>query len=126
MLGRKTVALDVGEQFAPHHVFAEFFRARVGIVVGAVPINRGIFGNDFVAALARHGHGRNLAESAQAVRVPGPAGGELDDFQCAAQVHREAAFFRFAIERRGAVDHRLGGSRQASIFGGFQAGNVNQ
>src|SRR6267142_3346492 len=32
------------------HVLAEFFRASVGIVVRAVPVNRSVLGDDFVLA----------------------------------------------------------------------------
>ncbi len=117
--GTKNGARHVGEKFA-HHVLAEFFRARVRIVVGAVPVNRSVFGDDFVAARARHGDGGDLAEAAQAVGVL-RAAGQLRDFQRAAQIHVEAAFFGFAIERRGAVNHRLGRSHQARVFGGVQA-----
>ena len=97
----------------------EFFRARVGIVIGAVPIDGSVLGDHFVAALSGHGHGRNLAEAAQAVGIV-RAAAELRDFQRAAQVHVQAGFFGFAIERRGAMNHRLGRAHQARVFGGVQ------
>ena len=34
-----------------HHVLAKFLRARIRIVIGAVPIDRVVLGDDFVAAL---------------------------------------------------------------------------
>ena len=37
----KNRARHIGEQFA-HHVLAEFFRARIRIVVGTVPVDRGV------------------------------------------------------------------------------------
>ena len=109
---------NIGQQF-PHHVLAEFFRARIGIVVGAVPVDGSVFGNHFVAAVPRHGDGGNLAEAAQAVRVL-RAASELRDFQSAAQIHVEAAFFGFAIERCRAMNHRLGRADQARVVGGVQ------
>ena len=68
---------------------------------------------------ARHGDGRNLAEAAQAVRVL-RAASQLRDFERAAQIDVEAAFFGFAVERCGAVNHRLGRADQARVFGGVQ------
>ena len=58
-------------QQLPHHVLAKFLGARVGIVVGAVPIDGAVFGDHFVAALPRHRHRADLAEAAQAVIVLG-------------------------------------------------------
>ena len=61
MLGRKIVRGDIGEQLVDH-VLAEFFSARVGVVVGAVPVDGGVFGDDFVLAVAGDGDGGNVAE----------------------------------------------------------------
>ena len=100
-------------------MLAEFFRARIRIVVGAVPVDRSVLGNHFVAAVARHGDGGNLAEAAQAVRVL-RAASELRDFQRAAQIHVEAAFFGFAVERSRAMNHRLGRADQVRVVGRVQ------
>ena len=113
---------NVGEQF-PHHVLAEFFRARVRVVVGAVPVDGSVFGHHFVAALARDGDGGNLAEAAQAVRIL-RAARELRDFQSAAQIHVEAAFFGFAIERSRAMNHRLGRADQVRVVSSRPAQNA--
>src|SRR5260370_20448719 len=101
-------------------MLAEFFCARVGILVGAIPIDRGVLGDDFVAASSSYGDGRDLAEAAQAVGLMGAAG-QLRDFQRPPKIHVEAAFFRLAVERCGAVDYRLGRSDQTSVLGMVQA-----
>ena len=102
-----------------HHVLAEFLGARVGIVVGAVPVDRSDPPDHFMAAVPGDGHGGDLAEAAQAVGIL-RAARQLRHFQRAAQIHVQAAFLRFAIERRGAMNHRIGGAHQARIFGGIQ------
>ncbi len=88
------------------HVLAEFFGAGVGIVVGAIPVDRGVFLDYFVRALAGDGNRADVAEAAEAVLVAG-ALGELDDFERAAEIYVEAAFFGFAIQGCGAVDYRV-------------------
>jgi hypothetical protein len=96
-------ARNIRKKFA-HHVLAEFFRARVRIVVGAVPVNGKIFRHHFMAAMARDGHGGNLAEPAQAVGfVCAPR--KLRHFQSPAQINVEAALLGFAVERCGAMNH---------------------
>src|SRR5579864_153341 len=52
-----------------NHVLAKLLSARVGIVVGAVPVNRIIFGDNFVLALAGNCDGADVAEAAQTVIV---------------------------------------------------------
>ena len=103
-----------------HHVFAEFFRPRVWIVVGAVPIDRSILGHHFVAAVARHGNRGNLAEAAQAVQVVGTPS-KLHDFQSPAQIHIETRFFGFAVERSRAMNHRFGRANEVRILGRVQS-----
>ena len=115
MLGRKTVRGTSGEQL-PHHVLAEFFRARVWIVVRAAPIDSA-----------------NLPAPLRSLRCPATATvltwlkrrkpcssrarmRQLHHLQRAAQIHVEAAFFGFAIQRRGAVNHRIGGADQLVVF----------
>ena len=55
----------IGQQFA-NHVFAEFFCARVGIVIGTAPLDGSVFRDDFIFTLARHGHGADETEPPQA------------------------------------------------------------
>ena len=88
-------ALHVWQQLADH-VLAELFGAGIGIVIRAVPVYRVVFLDDFVRALAGYGYRADVAEAAQAVLVTG-ALGELDDFESAAQIYVEAAFFGFAV-----------------------------
>ena len=111
MLGRKIVRGTSGKQLA-NHVLAEFFGARVGIVVRAVPIDGRIFLDHFIRAVPGDRDGAHMAEPPQAVLVA-RAHGQLNHFERAAQIHVQAAFLRFAIERRGAVNHGIGGAHQA-------------
>ena len=62
-------------------------------------------------ALPGHGDRAHVAEAPQAVLVA-RAHGELNHFQRAAKVHVQAAFFRFAIERCGAMNHGIRGAHQ--------------
>ena len=66
--GAKYRSRHIREQFL-NHVLAEFLCARVGIVVGAAPINGAVFVNEFVAAVSRHSDGADLAEPAQPMRI---------------------------------------------------------
>ena len=43
------------------------------------------------------------------------AHGELDHFERAAEIHVQAAFFGFAIERRGAMNDRIGGADECAV-----------
>ena len=62
----------------------------------------------------------DLAEAAQSMRIlRAPA--KLRHFQRAAQIHIQAAFFGFAVERGRAMDHGLGCPDQSRIVGGLQA-----
>ena len=61
----------------------------------------------FVAAVPGHGHGADLAEPPQAVRLL-RAARKLHDFERAAQIYVQAALFRLAIQRRRAMQHRVG------------------
>jgi len=70
--------------------------------------------------MARDGDGRNLAEAPQAMRVM-RAARELRDFERAAQIHVQAAFFGFAVERSRAMNHRFGGAQQPGVISGAQA-----
>ena len=108
--GAENRARHVRKQLADH-VLAEFFRARVGIVIRAVPIDGRVFLDHFVGALAGNGDGAHVAEAAQAVIVA-RAHRQLNHFERAAQIHVEAAFLRFAIQRCGAMNHGIGGADQ--------------
>jgi hypothetical protein len=62
----------IGQQH-PCHVFAEFLGARVGIVIGTIPLDGMIFGDNLVLSLTGDSHRADLAEPAQAMvmlRVP--------------------------------------------------------
>ena len=50
-------------------LFAEFLGAGVGIVIGTLPIDGAVLGNDFVLPLSRHRHRAYLAETPEAVIV---------------------------------------------------------
>ena len=73
-----------------------------------------VFGDDFVLALPCHRHRAHLAETAQSVIVIRLLR-QQQHFERAPQVHVQAAFFRLAIERGGAVDDRIRGVNQAVI-----------
>src|SRR5229473_3706920 len=100
-------------------MLAEFFRARVWIIVGAVPVDGSVFGYHLVATVTRDGNRGNLAEAAQAMCVV-RAASELRDFESAAQIHIQATFFGFAVERSRAMNHRLGRPDQACVIGRIQ------
>ena len=74
------------------HVFAEFFSTGVGIVVGALPIDGGIFVNDFVLAGSGDSDSRYVGETAQAMMILRSAS-ELNYFERATQIHIEALLF---------------------------------
>ncbi len=57
-----------------HHVFAEFFGARVGIVVGARPVDGGVLVDDFVLTVSGDGHGGDMRIAPQAVAILGAGG----------------------------------------------------
>ena len=95
-------------------MFAEFFRAGVRIVVGAIPIDRGVFLNYFVGALSGDGYRADVAEAAEAVLVAG-ALGELDDFEGAAEIYVEATFFGFAIQGCSAVNYGVCGANKLRV-----------
>src|SRR2546430_13339432 len=90
-------------QELPDHVLAELFRAGVGIVVRALPINRPVFNYHFILPLARDCDRTHVAEAAQAVVVVRFLGKE-QYLQSAAQVDIEAAFLGLAIQRSSTVD----------------------
>src|SRR6266536_6260198 len=52
----------VGQKLT-NHVLAEFFCARVGIVVRAVPVDGIVFGDHFILALSRHRDRAHMAET---------------------------------------------------------------
>ena len=58
-------------QQLPNHVLAEFFGARIRIVIRAVPVNGFVLGNNFVLALTSHRNRADVAEAAQAMVVVG-------------------------------------------------------
>ena len=62
-----------------------------------------------------HGHRAHVAEPPQAV-ILARAPRKLDHLERPAQIHVEAAFLRFAIERSRAMNHRIGGAHQRAIF----------
>src|SRR5271168_1404286 len=97
-----------------HHVLAEFLGARVGIVVGAGPVDRGIFGDDLVLALAGYGDGGYVRIAQETVAIL-RAAGQLDYLQAAAEIDVEALLFGFAVQRGGAMNQRAGGVDQRVI-----------
>ena len=96
-------------------MLAELFGACVWIVIGAVPVDRIVFCNDFVLALAGNGDRAHMAESSQSMVVIYLLR-ELNHFQRAAQIHIQAALFRFPIQRCSAMDDRVGRVNQSVIF----------
>ena len=107
-------ARHIGQQLADH-VLAEFLGSRVGIVIRAIPIDGFVFLHDLVRAVTGHGDRADVAETAQSVIVAG-ARSELDHFERAAEVHVQAAFFGFAIQGRGAMNHRIGGADEFAVI----------
>src|SRR5579862_1655152 len=105
---------SVGKEH-PRHVLAKLLRARVGIVVGAVPLDGAIFRYDFVATLAGHGYGADLAEAAQTVIMLGMPR-QREHFERAAQIHVQTTLFRFAIERGGTVDDGVRGMNETIVL----------
>ena len=73
-----------------------------------------VFLNHFVRALPGDGDGAHVAEPAQAVLVA-RAHGQLNHFERAAQIHVEAALLGFAIERGGAMNHRIGRAHESRV-----------
>ena len=57
--GAKKSLGHIGEKLIGH-VLAEFLGARVGIVIGAGPVDGGVFGDDFVFSFSRDGDGGNV------------------------------------------------------------------
>ncbi len=106
----KNGARHVGKQLA-HHVLAKFLGARVGIVIGTVPIDGAIFADHFVAAVPGHSHRADLAEPPQAVGIV-RAAGQLHDLERAAKVDVQAALFGLAIERSRAMEDGIGRGHQ--------------
>src|SRR4029077_16093164 len=102
------------------HVFAEFLGAGVGIIVGAIPFDRLIFSDDFVAALPGYCDGADFAETPQAMIMLGVTS-ERQHFQGTAQVYIETALFRFAVQRRRAMNDRIRRMQQAIVFVAPQA-----
>ena len=111
--GTENGDLDVGQQFT-NHVLAELLGARVGIVVGAFPINGAVFGNDFIAALTGDSDCADVTETAQSVIVM-RAPRQLNHFQRAAQIHVQATLHRLAVQRRRTVDYGVSGMDQAIV-----------
>ena len=111
--GTEDGARHVGQQLV-HHVLAEFLGACVGIVVGAGPVDRGVFGDDLVLALAGYGDGGYVRIAQDTVAIL-RAAGQLDYFQAAAEIDVEALLFGFAVQRGGAMNQRVGGVDQRVI-----------
>ena len=61
-----------------------------------------VFLDDFVLAVAGDGDRRDMRKAPQAVMIL-RAPGELNDFQSAAEIHVQALFFGFAVERSRAM-----------------------
>ncbi len=98
-----------------NHVLAELFGAGVGIVVGTRPVDGSVFGDDLVLAFACNRDRRNVGVTKNAVAIL-RAAGQLNYFQAAAQIYVEALLLGFAVERRGAVNQRMGGIDQRVVF----------
>src|SRR4029077_3924729 len=69
---------------------------------------------DFILVWPGDGDGADVAESPEAV-VIARAHAELHNLERAAKVDVEAAFLGFAVERRGAVNYRIGGVNEARV-----------
>ena len=75
-----------------HHVLAEFFGARIGIVIRTVPIDRAVFLNDFVLARSRDRHRGNMRKAAQPVPIL-RAPRKLNHLERATQIYIHALLF---------------------------------
>ena len=109
----------VRQQLA-HHVLAEFFRARIGIIIRALPLNRPVFHNNFVAALSRHRHRAYIRKPLQPVIVV-CLPRQLHHFERPAQIHIQTTFFRLPVQRSRAVDNRIRGVHEPVIIASFQS-----
>src|SRR4051812_567171 len=83
--GSKNRLWRIGKQLA-NHVLAEFLSACIWIVIGTVPIDRLVFGDDLVLPLSRNRNRAYVTEAPQSVIVIN-LHSELDYLKCAAQVH---------------------------------------
>ena len=102
-------------QQAAHHLLAAPLRARVRIVVGPRPVERLVFPDDLVAAVAGDGHGADVADAPDGViRVRGSR--QRDHFERPANVDVEADAERPAVERCGAVHDRRRRRSQLSVL----------
>jgi hypothetical protein len=96
-------------------VLAEFLSACIWIVIGAVPIDRLVFDDNFVLPLSRNRNRAYVTEAPQSVIVIN-LHSELDYLKRAAQVHIQAALLRFPVQRRGAMNNRVSGVDQSIII----------
>src|SRR5205814_3493359 len=111
--GPKNRNRDLGHKL-PHHVLAKFFGARVRIVIRSIPLNRSILSYHFILTLARDRNRAYQTKSSQPVVIMRLLR-QQEHLQRAAQVYIQAAFLRFAIQRRRAMQHRIGGMNQPVI-----------
>src|SRR5207249_2461797 len=70
---------------------------------------------NFVFSFACNGNRGNVRIAAKAVAIL-CAARELNDFECASQVHVQALLFRFAVQRSGAVNQGVRGVHQRMVF----------
>src|SRR5215469_1496698 len=59
-------------QKLPNHVFAEFFRACIWVVIRAVPVDCRIFLHHFVRPLSSDSNRAHMAETAQTMMIASP------------------------------------------------------
>ena len=96
-------------------MLAEFFCARIRIVVGTRPIDGSIFLDNLVRALAGDRDRAHMAETPQAMRVAGPDA-QLHYLQSSSQVDIETALLRFAIQGSGAMNDGIRGADEVAVF----------
>src|SRR5580700_597294 len=80
-----------------HHVLAEFFRARIRIIIRALPVNRTVLADYFVLPLAGNCDCAHLAEALEPVIVLGVPR-ESQDFERAPQIYIQAALLGPSVQ----------------------------
>src|SRR5438445_26658 len=84
------------------------------VVNRSIPLNRSILSYHFILTLARDRNRAYQTKSSQPVVIMRLLR-QQEYLQRAAQVYIQAAFLRFAIQRRRAMQHRIGGMNQPVI-----------
>src|SRR6266404_746174 len=110
----KDGARHVGQKLM-NHVLGELLGARVRIIVRARPIDGRIFGDDFVPALSRDGHGGYMRIPAQAYAILNTPR-ELNHLERAAEIHVEALPFGFTVKGSSTMNDGVRGVHQSVVL----------